>query len=238
MHIINGIKQQFHRDMVADPVVHAWVLNLYLGGERYPQRVCDYFQSDFAPTPELARDLQRHAADEDKHVRMFGRAIDSLEQPVVELEMGDIFNEVIRSFMPGTFHITEADSKDTCRRKLANFLAHAHFLEKRVSRSFEYHLDACDRAGKPHIVSLVEVVKRDEDRHVQYTREAVYDLLQRKEANEVMDTHRRVESKANLIFSQKQVRTFLRQFSTQIPRQRRMLYGVCALLMEGAGNYV
>jgi hypothetical protein len=238
MQIIDNLKEKFHHDLVSHPVVHGWVLNLYRGGERYPQRVCDYFQSDFAPTRELACALERHSTDENKHVRLFSRAIKLLEQPVVEIEMGDIFNEVIRSFTPGTFHITESDSADARRKKLANFLAHAHFLEKRVARSFAYHLDACERAGKFEIINLLQIAKQDEDRHVQYTREAVYDLLRKEEADRIMDTHLRVESKANLCFSQKQVRIFLERFSTHIPKHRAFLYRVCQMLMEGAGQYV
>src|SRR5882724_8377284 len=124
--LIDRIKGGFHGDLVANPLTHGWVLNLYRGGERYPQRVCDYFQSDFAPTPQLAERLRQHAAEEEKHVHLFSQAIHSLEQPVVELELGDVFNEVIRSFTPGTFHILESDRPDTRRLKLANFLAHAH----------------------------------------------------------------------------------------------------------------
>lgn len=238
MQIIDTIKDRFHSDMVADPVVHGWVLNLYRGGERYPQRVCDYFQSEFAPTGELASALEQHAADENKHVRLFSRAIKLLEQPVVEIEMGDIFNEVIRSFTPGTFQIVEGDSDEVRRQKLANFLAHAHFLEKRVARSFAYHLDACERAKKFEIINLLRIAKQDEDRHVRYTREAVYDLLRKTEADKIMEIHRRVEAKANLSFSQQQVRIFLDRFSGTIPKHRAFLYKVCQMLMEGAGRYV
>jgi rubrerythrin len=236
-HIIDGIKRQFHRDLAADPVTHGWVLNLYLGGERYPQRVCDYFQSEFAPTPELATAIERHAADEEKHVRLFAKAIGSMEQPVVELDMGDIFNEVIRSFTPGTFHIVASDPPEARNRKLANFMAHAHCLEKRVARSFAYHLEACENVGRPQVAAVLEVARNDEARHVKYTRQSLFELLPRKQANEILDTHRRVEARANLIFSQKQVRTFLQTFPAKTPRHRRMLYRACAMLMEGAGRY-
>jgi hypothetical protein len=235
--IIDGIKRQFHRDLAADPVTHGWVLNLYLGGERYPQRVCDYFQSEFAPTVELASAIKRHAADEEKHVRLFAKAISSMEQPVVELEMGDIFNEVIRSFTPGTFHIVESDAPAIRNEKLANFLAHAHCLEKRVARSFAYHLEACEHVGRPQVSAVLAVAKHDEDRHVSYTLESIYELLPRAQANRVLAEHRRVEARANLIFSQKQTRAFLQTFPAKTPRHRRMLYRACAMLMEGAGNY-
>src|SRR5882757_7754500 len=127
--IIDSIKHRFHRDIVDNPVTHGWVLNLYRSGERYPQRVCDYFQSDFAPTPELATQLRQHAADEDKHVHLFSQALKTIQQPVVDADLGDVFNEVVRSFTPGTFHIMESDAPEVRRRKLANFLAHAHHLE-------------------------------------------------------------------------------------------------------------
>jgi hypothetical protein len=237
MNIIDGIKRQFHRDLVADPVTHGWVLNLYLGGERYPQRVCDYFQSAFAPNKDLARDIDRHAADEEKHSRLFAHGIEMLGQPVVELDMGDIFNDIIRSFTPGTFHIVEKDSADQRRWKLANFMAHAHCLEKRVARSFAYHGEACENATRPALAAILDVAHRDEERHVRYTRQTVYELLPRAQANAVMDAHHRAEAKANLLFSQKQVRAFLQRFPATCPRHRRALYTVCALIMREAGRY-
>ncbi len=235
--IIDSIKGSFHGEMTSNPTIHGWVLNLYRGGERYPQRVCDYFQSDFAPTKELGERLRQHAAEEDKHVFLFSQALKSIEQPVVEVEMGDIFNEVIRSFTPGTFHIVESDTPEARRRKLANFLAHAHHLEKRVARSFAYHIDACERAGADSVARVVAIAKHDEEGHVRYTRAAVFDLLTRREAEEVMGVHRRAEAKANLIFSQRQVREFLKRFGSATPRYRRWLLRICVTLMETAGQY-
>ncbi len=235
--IIDSVKGAFHHDLVANPVTHGWVLNLYRGGERYPQRVCDYFQSDFAPNPHLAAQLRQHAAEEDKHVHLFSRAVESLEQTVIEIEIGDVFNEVIRSFTPGTFHIVESDPPDVRRRKLANFMAHAHHLEKRVARSFAYHMDACDKCGKHDIASLVARAKHDEDNHVRYTRETVFDLLTRKEAAEVMDIHRRAEARANLLFSQRQVKVFLSKFADVTPKYRQWLFRICASIMEATAQY-
>lgn len=236
-HIIDSIKHRFHRDLTANPVTHGWVLNLYRGGERYPQRVCDYFQSEFAPDPALAARLRQHAAEEDKHVHLFERALQMLRQPVVEIDLGDVFNEVIRSFTPGTFHIVESDHPDTRRRKLAHFLAHAHHLEKRVARSFHYHIDACAGGGSHGIAELIDRARVDEEGHVRYTREAVFDLLGRREAREVMDLHRRAEARANLLFSQRQVRMFLKRHGSTCPRRRRWLYQMCATIMETAGTY-
>jgi hypothetical protein len=236
--IIDSVKGRFHRELVANPITHGWVLNLYRSGERYPQRVCDYFQSDFAPTKELAAQLRQHAADEDKHVNLFSHALKTLEQPVIDADLGDVFNEVVRSFTPGTFRILESDPPEVRRCKLANFLAHAHHLEKRVARSFAYHMDACERCGKHTIAGLVSRTKTDEDRHVQYTRAAVFDLLTRRDAEAVMDVHRRAEARANLRFSQRQVSVFLAQFGDATPKHRQWLYGICATVMEAAGQYV
>ena len=235
--IVDSIKNRFHSDMVANPITHGWVLNLYRGGERYPQRVCDYFQSDFAPTPQLAAQLRQHAAEEDKHVHLFGRALKTIQQPVIEIELGDVFNEVIRSFTPGTFHIVESDAPDTRRRKLANFLAHAHHLEKRVARSFAYHIDSCERCDRHEIAELVSRARDDEEGHVRYTRTTVFDLLTHEEAQEVMETHRRAEARANFVFSQRQVRVFLARFSDVTPKHRQWLFRICATIMETAGHY-
>src|SRR3982751_5270108 len=177
--IIDRVKDRFHRDVASDPVTHGWVLNLYLEGERYPQQVCDYFQADFAPGEELAADLRRHSGDEAKHVKLFGHGLRLLGQPRVELPLGDVFNEVIRSFTPGTFHIVESDLPEARRRKLANFMAHAHHLEKRVARSFAYHIDACEKVGKHGVAEMVALAKHDEENHVRYTRTTVFDLLTR-----------------------------------------------------------
>lgn len=234
--VIDRIKSRFHTDLVANPEAHGWVLNLYRGGERYPQRVCDYFQSEFAPSRYLAQALVAHAEDEDQHVMRFTHALRLRGQPVVEIEMGDVFNEIIRQFTPGTFHIQPGDDDGTRRRKLANFLAHAHHLEKRVDHSFDYHIDACQATGQEKIATIIGSIQRDEKRHVEYTRQAVLDLLTRREAEEIMQTHQRAEAKANLIFSQRQVKTFLKHHPRASPRHRRLLFRLCAYIMEGAGR--
>jgi len=143
---------------------------------------------------------------------------------------------VIRSFTPGTFHIQECDSQEARRRKLANFMAHAHHLEKRVARSFAYHIDACERSGKGDIARYVARAKTDEERHVCYTRATVFDLLTRQEAQEVMGVHRRAEARANLVFSQRQVRVFLAQFGCTTPKHRQWIYRICATIMETADS--
>ncbi|MCA9028424.1 MAG: hypothetical protein KDA86_24645 [Planctomycetaceae bacterium] len=238
MFIIDGMKSRAHREVVANPTAHGWVLNLYLNGERYPERVCDYFQSEYAPTQELAENIVRHASDEQRHVRLYSHALSTIGEPVVDLAPPFVFNEVVRSFTPDTFHILPTDGEDAQREKLANFLAHAHFLEKRVGRSIEYHADACGALGRDHAGKCVAAVMRDEERHVEYTREAVLDLLPRRKAQEVLDTHRRAEAKANLEFSLRLLRNFLNRYDNGISTQRKLMFRVCEFIMQGASRLV
>ena len=234
MFIINAMKSRLHKDVVANPLAHGWVLNLYLSGERYPESVCDYFQSEYAPTQELADSIVRHAADEAKHVRLYTHALQSIDEPVVELTQPFVFNEVVRSFTPGTFHVTADDAPEIQREKLANFLAHAHFLEKRVGKSIEYHADACGGGGRNTAAKCVAAVIRDESRHVQYTYEAVCELVTRRKRQEILEIHRRAEAKANLQFSRRLLRTFRHRFSDGIRPHQKLLNKVCQIMMDGA----
>jgi len=234
MYVIDRLKDRLHRDIAHNPRAHGWVLNLYLNGERYPQTVCDYFQSEYAPTAELAELIKLHEKDEHKHEMLFAKAIRSLGEPVVELPRVDVFNVVIRWFTPGTFHIVPDDREEVRREKLANFMAHCHFLEKRVARSLEYQADASEDAASAMVGKAVRAVLQDEGRHVNYTIDAVHDLLPRRKRQEVLDDHRRAEAKANLRFSHMQMRNFLAAHARLIPRHRRLLYRVCGAFMEGA----
>lgn len=238
MFIIDGMKSRAHREVVANPVAHGWVLNLYLNGERYPEKVCDYFQSEYAPTQELADSIVRHATDETRHVRIYTHALSAIGQPVEDLAAPFVFNEVVRSFTPNTFHIVPGDGDDVRREKLANFLAHAHFLEKRVGRSIEYHADACGALRRDTVGKCVASVMRDESRHVRYTREAVLDLVPRSKAQAILDTHRRAEAKANLEFSLRLLRTFLARFDNGIRARRKLAFRVGQFIMEGADHFV
>ena len=234
MYIIDGIKRQIHRDIAADPRTHAWVLNLYLNGERYPQTVCDYFQAEYAPTEHLAEQIRLHEKDEHKHELILAKAIRSLGQRVVELPRIDIFNVIIRMFTPGTFHILPDDRQEVRRDKLANFMAHCHFLEKRVARSLRYQSDAGGLAKSEMAGKAVNAVLADESRHVSYTIEAVGELVARRRAREILDAHRRAEAKANVRFSHMQMRNFLASYADEVPCRRRVLYRVCGAMMEGA----
>lgn len=231
--IVDWTKNLWHRDIVTDPAVHGWVLNLYRAGEQYPQTIADYFPAEHAPDAQLADDLRRHRRDEERHTRIYAAAIRALAQPVVELDGADVFNIVIRSFTNESFTIDEHDGAETKRVKLANFLAHAHFLEKRIARSLEYHRDACERAGAVIVERAVAAVLHDEERHVSYTAAAARALLTRGEAERVFTHHRAAEAKANLMFSQRQVRTYVQRFG-----HRPAFYRFCAFVMEHAAAYV
>jgi hypothetical protein len=231
--LIDRIKQRWHADLLRNPETHAWVLNLYLNGERYPQTVGDYFQVEYAPNKELGELMTQHAKDEHKHEVLFANALENIGKSVVYLPRQDVFNEIVRSFTPGTFHIQPGDAESVRRFKLANFMTHAHFLEKRVARSLQFHLDGYELAGISGGQFVTGILK-DEHRHVNYTKETVCELLTRKQAEEVFDAHRRAEARANLKFSARQVRNFLAAFKSDISRKNRLLFRCCALLMEGA----
>ena len=234
--IVDWAKDRWHRDLVTDPVVHGWALNLYRAGERYPQTVADYFPVESAPDAALAESLRVHRRDEERHTAMYGHAIRALGQPVVELDGGDVFNVVIRAHTTASFTVEEADGADARRRKVAHFLVHAHTLEKRVARSLEYHLDACAAAGAPAVERIVAAVLADERVHVRYTAEAARALLTRAEAAEAFAHHARAEARANLLFSARQVRAYARRFADRSPARRRRFYRFCGEVMEAASG--
>lgn len=231
-------KQIWHRHLVERPTTHAWVLNLYRAGEQHPENVDDYFPARHAPWPWLAAELTRHAGDERRHARMYERAVERLGEPVEEMRGPSVFNEVIRSCTSATFRVDEGDAPDVVRRKVAHFCAHAHFLEKRIARSVAYHLDACEHAGLDAPAAVVARVHADEERHQRYTLEAVGELVDRRAAAEILDVHRRGERRANLVFSQRQVRTFLARFRDVSPLHLTLAYRLGAALMEEAADHV
>jgi hypothetical protein len=166
---------------------------------------------------------------------MYANAIRSLGQPVVELDGADVFNVVIRAHTAASFTVAKGDDAEARRLKVAHFLAHAHFLEKRVARSLEYHRDACERGGAAGVERVIEAVLRDEVHHVRYTAEAARALLTREEAEAVFDHHRRAEAVSNLAFSQRQVRAYAARFAGK-PAPRRRFYRMCGFLMEEAAR--
>ena len=231
--IIGGIKARLHRDIVADPVLHGLVLNLYLNGEQYPHRVSDYFPLAAADDPALERMMRDHMADEDKHIALYQRAIEKLGQPVRVQPLEDIFNDVIRRHTPVTLAIEAVADRDTCRRKLAHFFAHLHFLEKRVAISLQYHLDACAHSATDYPEKVIGVVLGDEVRHVRYTRDVVTQLLPTRAANEVLAMHARAERRANLDFSASQLGRLVREQAARFPRWRGSFYRICTAMLTG-----
>jgi hypothetical protein len=233
MKLIDRIKSRLHRDIVADPVLHGMVLNLYLNGEQYPHRVSDYFPFAAVEEPELERRMRAHMADEDKHIALYTRAIEKLGQPVTVQPLDEIFNGVIRSHTPATFALEVGDSRDACRAKLAHFFAHLHFLEKRVARSLEYHHEACAFSPSDYPQKVIAAVLGDETRHVRYTREVVAELLPARLAAGVLDVHARAERRANLDFSARQLRRLVREQAANFPALRGRIYGACAAILGG-----
>jgi len=234
MTLLDRLKSRLHRDIVADPVLHGMVLNLYLNGEQYPHRVSDYFPFAAVEEPELEQRMREHVSDEDKHIALYERAIGKLGQPVTLQPLEETFNGVIRHHTPATFAMSPADGRDSCRRKLAHFFAHLHFLEKRVARSLDYHFDACAHATSDYPQKVIGAVLGDEVRHVRYTREAVRDLVPAQVAADVLCVHARAERRANLDFSERQLGRLAREHAARFPRARAGAYRACAGLLRGA----
>jgi hypothetical protein len=235
--LVDGAKSRVHDDLVSDPAVHGWALNLYRAGERYPQTVADYFPVEAAPSPQLAQDLRDHRRDETRHTAMYEHAIRAIGQPVVEMTGEDVFNVVVRGQTVESFTIGPADGAELRRLKVAHFLTHAHFLEKRVARSLEYHRDACERGGAWEVERAVTAVLRDESHHVRYTAEAARALLTHAEAAAVFAHHRHAEAVSNLLFSSRQIRAYTSRFPGK-PALRRRLYRLGGRLMEEAARHV
>ena len=167
------------------------------------------------------------------HIALYKKAVKSLDQPLLSLPMADIFNHVIRNHTADSFAIFPSDDRDDKRRKLANFFAHLHFLEKRVSTSLEYHLDACPCSPSDYPEKVIRVVLADERRHAEYTRDAVMALLPRQRALDTLGCHAAAEERANLEFSRCQLGRLLRDHGAHFPRSRRWLYRASCRYLEG-----
>src|SRR5262247_491570 len=125
MNLVDSIKHRLHRDIVADPILHARVLNLYLCGEAYPDSVDDYFPVEHVDCPDLARRMQKHRGEETKHVALYARAIEGLGADVVDLPGWCVFNHVIRSHTREPWHVEADLDREARTDKVANFFAHA-----------------------------------------------------------------------------------------------------------------
>ncbi len=236
--LIDTIKLLYHADMVRDPQIHGWVLNLYRAGEKYPQLVKDYFPWKAAPWKELSLQIQQHEKDESRHERLLGKTLQTLKQPLVEFRGEHIFNHVIRKHTPISFRMNKNDSKENLRLKLAHFLAHAHCLEKRVLRSLEYHYEACEKAGNKRVAKVMRSILNDEKKHVEYTKQAAHELLPARQISSVFKLHHKAEARANLEFSKFQVKNFLNHYAKTTPLSRRALYQFCSWVMGMAARYV
>lgn len=235
--IASIIKRNLHRDICADPVLHGLVLNLYLNGEEYPHRIDDYFPVWAVHDVDLLAAMRSHMQDEDKHVALYKKAIRKLEQPIVELPLANVYNEVIRGHTKQSFRVDRKDSADQRMFKLAGFFAHLHFLEKRIARSLDYHLDACAFSPSEYPMKAVGIVFNDEKHHVKYTEEAVFHLLPAARAKAVLADHRRAEARANLDFSSQQLSRLSSQYADRFPRSRRRIYHHAGKLLEWGLRY-
>ena len=220
--LVDWAKERWHRDLVSDPMIHGWALNLYRAGERYPQTVTDYFPVESAPHAALAESLRVHRQDEERHTAMYAHAIHALGQPVVDLDADDVFNVVIRSYTTESFTVTAADDAETRRLKVAHFLVHAHTLEKRIARSLEYHLEACGSAGAPAVTRIAEAQAR---------------IAVEAKMHAMEQALKQAEARANLAFSARQVRAFARRFVGRSPAHHRQFYRFCGVVMEQAAEH-
>lgn len=236
MGIVASLKRQLHRDIVADPILHARVLNLYLCGEAYPHAVDDYFPVEHVDCPELAKLMRAHMRDEDKHIVLYTRAIHALGAEVISLPDTCIFNHVIRTHTAASWRVDAGLDRDARLDRVANFFAHAHWLEKRIARSLEFHLEACAHAATDFAGKAVAAVLADETRHVSYTREAIFDLVPRQRASDIIAAHRSAEHRANVDFSASQLRRLIVEERSRWPPSRRLLYGACSFIMRGVLN--
>lgn len=238
MLLIAGIvKRRLHRDICRDPVLHGLVLNLYLNGEEYPHRIDDYFPEWAVRDQQLLSAMQSHMRDEDKHVALYRKAIREIDQPIVELAMADVYNEVIRGHTKSSFCIHKQDSADQQTLKLANFFAHLHFLEKRIARSLDFHVEGCAASPSDYSAKAIGIVLSDEMHHVTYTRDAVLHLLPKATATAVLEDHRRAEAKANLDFSSQQLSHLTRNYAERFPRSTHRIYRHAAKLLEWGSQY-
>ena len=232
MRLVRALKRRLHREIVADPVLHGRVLNLYLNGEQYPHRVAGYFPMAAVEDAALERRMREHIREEDKHVALYVRTIRELGQPVVELPMDDVYNTVIRRHTPPPA-LDAAAQVDRRRLTLAHFMAHLHCLETRVAQSLEYHLDACAQSTSPYPAKAVQVILADERAHAAYTREALFGLVPAGVAREVLSVHSRAEARANREFSARELKRLLCEEGDRFGRTSRALYGSAAFLQGG-----
>lgn len=238
MKLSHRLKIAYHKDLAKHPLTHAWILNLYRAGEDHHFTVEDYFPYEHALDPTLREQMHKHMQDEARHGNLFLKFLKKNNWDTSNYIDDDVYNNVVRQHTPLGFQIFENDSSETKRLKLAHFLAHAHFLEKRVAQSLCFHQEACDQLGKTDILETLQEIHKDESHHVNYTREAVYNLLTRQEAKNVFTLHKQAEKKANVDFSQKQIQYLLNQRSSFLSKSNSLILKVFAFLNHQTANHV
>ena len=90
--------------------------------------------------------------------------------------MEDIFNHVICAHTPDRPRLEARDAASRRRERLGHFLAHLHFLERRVARSLEYHVEACAQSTTDYSEKVVTVVLHDEQGHTRFSPFQLNDL--------------------------------------------------------------
>src|SRR5258708_24430190 len=128
--------------------------------------------------------------EEGKHSALYRKAIRALGEPVKTPPREEIYNAVILRHTPEQPALRREDDRDARTLKLAHFLGHLHWLEKRIAQSLEYHLEACAQGATPYAAKAVAAVLADEYRHVSYTREAVAGLLPARLPPHLLSLHR------------------------------------------------
>src|SRR5258708_19953384 len=97
----------------------------------------------------------------------------ALGEPVKTLPREEIYNAVILRHTPAQPALRREDDRDARTLKLAHFLGHLHWLEKRIAQSLEYHLEACAQGATPYAAKAVAAVLPAEYRPLSYPKEAV-----------------------------------------------------------------
>lgn len=222
--LLRKFKVGIHRDVVLDPIAHAWALNLYLAGEEYPKHTTDYFHDRFLGfDASIAEKFKVHQTDEVRHCRMLRACVDLLKTDGSS-KTSLVYNETIKRYTPASFQVDPDDDREQVRLKLGHFLLHLHFLEQRVAESLGHHYEACASVGPSRIASAIGRILQDEERHRLYTIESAREILTRSELKEFQPMHYLAEKRANREFSLVQARHFQSRLATSMPISRKLIY--------------
>ena len=227
---------RLHRDIVADPVLHGLVLNLYLNGEQYPHRVSDYFPFAAVEDAELERRMRAHMADEDKHIALYvqrhreARAAGDRIQP-----LDDIFNGVIRRHTPRDLRARGGRQPRHLPHQ-ARALLRAPAFPREARGALARVPPRCLRAlaAAPIRRRPSRAVLGDETRHVRYTREVVRQSCPRGSPREVLGVHARAERQRQPGFLRAGSSGAWCASRQRISRRRAAaFYRACAALLSG-----